>query len=116
MKRYVIWGSILFAYCVFVGLYANTTDFNWSYGADCLYNSSTTDYNRNNHTNVYHPNIDNSSNSSDIYNNKSGKKKYESVCWKCKEPITEKLEKCEKCGWYICKACSACGCNYPKRK
>lgn len=37
---------------------------------------------------------------------------YSNHCWRCKSPIDNTNNRCDKCGWYICPSCGACRCQY----
>lgn len=37
---------------------------------------------------------------------------YVNHCYNCGEDITTEMIKCNKCGWYICDWCRACGCRW----
>jgi tetratricopeptide (TPR) repeat protein len=38
--------------------------------------------------------------------------RYISNCFNCGYTITDELQRCSKCGWYICLNCSRCGCSF----
>jgi len=41
---------------------------------------------------------------------------YESWCWRCSSHISSlELSRCNGCGWYVCRQCTACGCGYRLR-
>ena len=37
---------------------------------------------------------------------------YYSHCFRCKDEITDELEFCFICGWFKCRMCGSCGCNF----
>jgi len=37
---------------------------------------------------------------------------YKNHCYRCKSFVGYGGQRCPRCGWYLCKECSACGCGY----
>jgi hypothetical protein len=40
---------------------------------------------------------------------------YTSHCYKCKNFVGYSLDRCNRCKWFVCLHCGACGCGYHKR-
>jgi len=38
--------------------------------------------------------------------------RYINHCWNCRATITDGMERCPKCNWFVCPECGACGCGY----
>lgn len=42
----------------------------------------------------------------------SGYGMYVNHCYHCKREVNSDMQRCGKCGWYICETCGACGCDF----
>lgn len=66
-----------------------------------------------NKNNRKHTHYDNAS--TKIENNRNRQFPYDNHCWNCGTSISNETNiRCPNCGWYICKNCGACGCEYHK--